>query len=231
MRHVNFLITFAATNLMFALLSSGNENFIKSKNMKKLLSVILLLVMAWGFQSALAQDIIMGSVPMVADIEDSPRYFYDPGGNGDFAQGLQDTMMLRTAVVNTQLYALFEEFAIGDHDTLWIYDGASVSAPLLGCYSLMNSPGEILASGRDMTFVFHSGNEPIPGLQGGWKAQVYANDPQPEEVNYGELSYMYLLTCNADFYDAGGSSGNVGVAGTDYGFTEFISPTGSHIKC
>ncbi len=199
--------------------------------MKNFLSVILLLVAAGSSLKVEAQDIIMGSVPMVADIEDSPRYFYDPGGNGDFAQGLQDTMMLRTAVVNTQLYALFEEFAIGDHDTLWIYDGASVSAPLLGCYSLMNSPGEILASGRDMTFVFHSGNEPIPGLQGGWKAQVYANDPQPMEVNYGELSYMYLLTCNADFYDAGGSSGNVGVAGTDYGFTEFISPTGSHIKC
>ena len=197
--------------------------------MKNFLSVILLLVMMWGFQSAVAQDIIMGSQPMVADIEDSPRYFYDPGGNGDFAQDMQDTMMLRTAVVNTQLYVLFKEFAIGDQDTLWIYDGASVSAPLLGCYSLMNSPGEILASGRNMTFVFHSDYENISGFQEGWKALVYAYDPQPMEVNYGELPSV--LTCNAFFYDAGGPNGNIGNATPNNNFTEFTSPSGTHVKC
>ena len=197
--------------------------------MKKFLSVVLLLVAAGGFQNVEAQDIIMGSQPMVADIEDSPRYFYDPGGNGYFVQDLRDTMMLRTAVVNTQLYVLFEEFSMGMDDTLWIYDGASVNAPLVGFYSLVNSPGEIVSSGRDMTFVFHSGNEDIPGLQGGWRAQVYAYDPQPMEVNYGE--WTSVLTCNAVFYDAGGPNGNIGTATPNTNFTEFTSPVGSHVKC
>ena len=200
--------------------------------MKQILKFSILLLFFIPWQKVEGQDIIMGSVPMVADIEDSPRCFYDPGGNGDFAQGLQDTMMLRTAVVNTQLYALFEECAIGDQDTLWIYDGASVSAPLLGCYSLMNSPGEILASGRDMTFVFHSSNVSVPffpDLREGWKAQVYAYASQPLEVNYGE--WTSVLTCNAEFYDAGGPNGNIGNAVPNINFTEFTSPSGTHVKC
>ena len=200
--------------------------------MKQILKFSILLLFFIPWQKVEGQDIIMGSVPMVADIEDSPRYFYDPGGNGDFAQGLQDTMMLRTAVVNTQLNALFEEFSVGDRDTLWIYDGASVSAPLLGCYNLMNSPGEILASGRDMTFVFHSSNVSVPffpDLREGWKAQVYAYASQPLEVNYGE--WTSVLTCNAEFYDAGGPNGNIGNAVPNINFTEFTSPSGTHVKC
>ena len=197
--------------------------------MKKFLSVVMLLLAAGSFQNVLAQDIIMGSSPLVADIEDSQRYFYDPGGDGCFAHNLDVTMTLRTAFVNTQLYVLFEQFAIGMDDTLWIYDGASVNAPLLGFYNLANSPGEIVSTGRDMTFVFHSGNEDIPGLQAGWKAQVYAYDPQPMEVNYGE--WTSVLTCNAVFYDAGGPNGNIGTSTPNTDFTEFTSPVGSHIKC
>ena len=197
--------------------------------MKQILKLSILLLFFIPLQKVEGQDIIMGSAPLVADIGDSPRYFYDPGGEGYFTPGLDVTMTLRTEAVNAQLYVLFEEFAIGDRDTLWIYDGASVNAPLLGCYSLMNSPGEILASGRDMTFVFHSGNEPVQGLLDGWKAQVYAYNSQPLEINYGE--WTSVLTCNADFYDAGGPSGNIGTAVPDINFTEFTSPIGTHIKC
>ena len=197
--------------------------------MKQILKFSILLLFFIPWQKVEGQDIIMGSAPLVADIEESPRYFYDPGGEGYFASGQDVTMTLRTAVVNTQLYVLFKEFAIGDQDTLWIYDGASVSAPLLGCYSLMNSPGEILASGRNMTFVFHSDYENISGFQEGWKALVYAYDPQPMEVNYGELPSV--LTCTAFFYDAGGPNGNIGNATPNNNFTEFTSPSDTHVKC
>ena len=200
--------------------------------MKQILKLSILLLFFIPLQKVEGQDIIMGSAPLVADIGDSPRYFYDPGGQGYFTPGLDVTMTLRTEAVNAQLYVLFEEFAIGDWDTLWIYDGASVNAPLLGCYSLMNSPGEILASGRDMTFEFHSSNVPIPispSLRDGWKAQVYAYNSQPLEINYGE--WTSVLTCNADFYDAGGPSGYIGAAGPDSSFTEFTSAIGTHIKC
>ena len=199
--------------------------------MNKLLKISILLLLFVPWQKVAGQgNIIMGTTSFVGDIDDQPRYFYDPGGTGYFGQGLQDTITLRTGIGGTQLYVLFEEFAMGDGDTLWVFDGASVSAPLMGCYSLMNSPGEILASGRCMTFVFHSSSEPVFGLQDGWKALVYVYDPVSQQINYGE--FTMVLTCNALFYDAGGPNGNINANGTPpNSYTQFTSPLGTHIKC
>ena len=200
--------------------------------MKKTLSIILLLVSMCCLQPTEAQDIIMGTTSYVGDIDDQPRYFYDPGGTSYFAQGLHDTITLRTTLANTQLYVLFEEFAMGDGDTLWVFDSDAAqcdASHLIGYYNLLNSPREQLASGRNMTFVFHSSSEPVIGLQDGWKAQVYAYDPVPLEINYGDLAM--LVTSNAIFYDAGGT-GNMNANGSPANnYTEFTSPIGTHVKC
>ncbi len=98
----------------------------------------------------------MGTTPLVSDIDDQVRDFYDPGGspeqpganqdpNGFFAENLRDTMTLRTNMSGTILYVLFEEFAMDDGDTLWIFDGPNVNAPLYGVYNLVQSPGEVSA--------------------------------------------------------------------------------------
>ena len=109
--------------------------------MKQTLKLSILLFLLIAGQKLVAQDvIIMGSTPLVMDIDDQPRFFYDPGGvpgypgdnndpDGYFAQGLNETMTLRTGVQNTWLYVLFEEFAMSEGDTLWIYDG-DASNPL-----------------------------------------------------------------------------------------------------
>lgn len=196
------------------------------------LSILLLLFVPW--QKVAGQgDIIMGTTSFVGDIDDQPRNFYDPGGTGYFARGLRDTITLRTNISNTQLYVLFEEFAMGDGDTLWLFDGDASQCDInhmIGEYNLVNSPSEQLSTGRVMTFVFHSDSVDIPGLQNGWTAQVYAYDPVSQHINYGE--YTTLLTCNAMFYDAGGPNGNINANGTPANnFTEFTSPIGTHVKC
>lgn len=142
--------------------------------MKKLLKISILLLLFVPWQKVAGQaDIIMGTTSFVGDIDDQPRSFYDPGGTGYFNQGLRDTITLRTTIANTQLYVLFEEFAMGDGDTLWVFNGNADQCDidhLIGYYSLVNSPREQLASGRSMTFVFHSDSIDILGLQDGWKA-------------------------------------------------------------
>ena len=194
----------------------------------------------------------MGSAPIVSDIDDAVRQFYDPGGspqeqgenhdpNGYFAQGLRDTMTLRTNMSGTVLYVLFEEFAMGNGDTLWIFDGPNVNAPLYGVYSLVQNPGEIFASDRMMTFVFHSDNADIPGLQTGWSAKVYAYSTTPEVYEWPQYyNTISVMTCNCKFYDSGGANGNIAsVDANNYisqGYMEnihadFISPAGTHIKC
>ena len=205
--------------------------------MKKLLKISILLLLFVPWQKAVGQGSIVmgssGSYMFFGNIDDQPIYFYDPGGPvGYFEQGCSDTVTLRTSIAGTQLYVLFEDFVMDAGDTLWIFDGDASNcdnAHLLGIHNLVNSPGELYATGREMTFVFHSDSMEIPGLRDGWKAQVYAYDPVSLDINYGE--YTTVLTCNAYFYDAGGT-GNINANGTPANnFTEFTSPLGTHIKC
>ena len=161
--------------------------------MKKLLKISILLLLFVPWQKVAGQgDIIMGTTPFVGNIDDQPMVFLRSlVALGYFAQGLRDTITLRTNVSTTKLYVLFEEVCHGDGDTLWLFDGDASQCDnnhLGGYYNLVNSPRELLASGKTMTFVFHSDSMNIPGLQDGWKAQVYAYDPVPLEINYGEYT-------------------------------------------
>ena len=213
---------------------------------------MFLIMVAMFSQTVMSQSIIMGSAPQVLDIDDQSRDFYDPGGvpgemganqdpDGYFAQGLRDTMTLGTNMTGTVLYVLFEEFLMGDGDTLWIFDGPNVDAPLYGVYNLVQSPGEVLASDRKMTFVFHSDSMDIPGLRAGWRAKVYAYSTTPETHEWPSYYNTIVVgTCNAWFYDSGGPNGNI--ASNDpnnyesQGYYEnihvdFYSPAGTHVKC
>lgn len=113
--------------------------------MKKIIVFSWLILVFFG-QRVVGQSIIMGSAPLVADIEDTPRYFYDPGGipgdlgenqdpQGYFAQNLRDTMTLSTALNSNVMYIRFETFAMGIGDTLFIFDGANCNSTLIGSIS------------------------------------------------------------------------------------------------
>jgi gliding motility-associated-like protein len=221
--------------------------------MKKIIfAAVMFFIMSFCPQHLKGQSIIMGSSALVSDIDDNVREFFDPGGvsgqlgenqdpDGYFAQNLRDTMTLRTNMTGTVLYVLFEEFAMGDGDTLWIFDGPNVNSPLYGSYNLVQNPGEIQASDRMMTFVFHSDNQDIPGLRAGWRAKVYAYSTTPETHEWPTYyNTIVALTCNAWFYDSGGPNGNIASVDannyTNQGYAEnihadFISPAGTHVKC
>ena len=188
----------------------------------------------------------MGSAPLVADIDDYPRNFYDPGGvpgqmganqdpNGYFAENLRDTMTLRTNMSGTVLYIAFEEFAMDNGDTLYIFNGPNTSSPLIGAYTLVQSPGEITAADRMLTFVFHSNDAHVPGLRAGWKAQVYAYSLTPLNYNWPtDGNSPDVTTCNTWFYDSGGPNGNIATVDPNANetvFASFTSPVGSHVKC
>jgi len=199
--------------------------------------ISLLLMAVFSVQTVMCQDdIIMGTVATVNDIQSSQsgsRYFYDNGGpDGDFGQNRRDTISMRTSVGRTVMYAYFEEFAMSIGDTLWIFDGQDCSAPLIGYYNLVNNPGEVMATGRWMTFVFHSDDQDIPGLMDGWRAMVAAYDTTQHTTLFdGEVHYVF--TCNSYFYDSGGegniANNNENTSGS--AFVEFTAATGTHIRC
>ena len=54
-----------------------------------------------------------------------------------------------------------------NYDSLFIYDGSDINAPLIGGYSGTISPGNIIASGNSLTLQFHSDNATA---NNGWEA-------------------------------------------------------------
>lgn len=58
------------------------------------------------------------------------------------------------------------------YDSLWIYDGTDINAPLIGGYSGTTSPGVINASGGALTIKFHSDGATV---KQGWNAHWQCN--------------------------------------------------------
>ena len=73
----------------------------------------------------------------------------------------------------------FTEFSLEDnYDSLWIYDGNSTNAPLIGGYSGTNSPGNIISSGNALTIKFHSdGATTESGFKAIWQCNIDSEIP------------------------------------------------------
>ena len=207
--------------------------------MTRKISILLTIVLSLCLCKVYGQQIIMGSAASYTQIGEDAVYFYDPGGiptfqgenndpNGYFATNLRDTMRLRTNVSNSQLHIFFSNFSMGYGDTLYIYDGDDCNAALIGFYNSVNTPGEITATGRSLTFVFHSDEiNDYAELSAGWEATASALLLNAQVCLHD--NGMTYTTCNALYYDQGGANGNIGVtSGTTW--AEFTSPVGSHIK-
>ncbi len=73
----------------------------------------------------------------------------------------------------------FTEFSLEDNfDSLWIYDGSSINAPLIGGYSGTNSPGNIVSTGNALTLKFNSdGATTESGFKAIWHCNIDAQNP------------------------------------------------------
>lgn len=68
-----------------------------------------------------------------------------------------------------------------NYDTLWIYDGASTSDPLIGAYTGTNSPGTFTTSGGAVTFRFWSdGATNTPGFLADYACSVVISNPSAD---------------------------------------------------
>ncbi|PKP21929.1 MAG: hypothetical protein CVU04_00355 [Bacteroidetes bacterium HGW-Bacteroidetes-20] len=160
-------------------------------------------------------------------IDVSHGTFYDDGGasnpyNSLAAESIQMTL---NSITNDNLGNLnplqfnFSEFSCGIGDTLYIYDGNSTSSPLIGAYTLIQSPGVFNTTGSAITFVFVSdGIEDAYGLNNGWVAQFSPYNPNPSTIllSSGTITQTpEIFTCNATLYDSGGPSGNYSLGGNN----------------
>ncbi|NBX80633.1 MAG: PKD domain-containing protein, partial [Flavobacteriales bacterium] len=91
-----------------------------------------------------------------------------------------------------------------NYDYLYIYNGNSSAAPLIGTYSGTTSPGTIISSASNgcLTFRFTTDGSVT---YSGWTASISCVTPPPPSTNI-IMANGSLTACNGTFYDSGGTS-------------------------
>ncbi len=115
--------------------------------------------------------------------------FYDSGGpNANYGDNQDYTLIFYPGSEDAKVCVDFQSFEIeSNYDFLYIYDGTSTSATLIGTYTGTNSPGTVTATNADgaLTFRFtsdYSVNKP------GWVATVTCSYPDLILADNGENS-------------------------------------------
>lgn len=130
--------------------------------------------------------------------------FYDSGGaGGNYANNQNFSMTFYPAIAGNFIQIVFLSFDVQDnYDLLYVYDGNSTSAPLIGIYTSNTLPGTVTASSSNitgsLTFSFTSNgftNRP------GWSASISCG---ASGIPVYAMQNGIFNTCNARFYDTGG---------------------------
>jgi PKD repeat protein len=104
--------------------------------------------------------------------------FYDNGGpNSNYSNRKSYTMTFLPGADNRMIKVSFSEFALEeDYDFLYIYDGTSTNATLIGSYTGSTSPGEVTATNSQGALTFQFSSDQAVNASG-WKAHVTCFDP------------------------------------------------------
>ena len=136
-------------------------------------------------------------------VETCNALFFDNGGpNNNYGNNKDYTMTFMPASQGNIIGVNFVEFGTEtDYDFLYIYDGSSISATLIGEYTGANSPGQIVATNDEGALTFHFISDYYT-TSFGWTAQVYCISGEtlsvtvtadPEVINEGESSQLQAI--------------------------------------
>lgn len=149
--------------------------------------------------------------------------FYDEGGISQSYSNSQNRVMTLVSDNGNRLNVNFQTFATESCcDYLDIYDGSSTSAPYLG--RMIGTPAiqSFVSSGTSLTFKFISD---ASNSNLGWSASVNCTTPIIPVI---PMTSGTINTCNAVFYDNGGSTANY--PNNENRIMTFCSDTSTFIK-
>lgn len=145
--------------------------------------------------------------------------FYDSGGSGaNYGNNQNFTKTFCSPTAGQCVQLVFTSFSVSNNDFLYVYDGNSVAAPLIGQYNntLGAPPATLLASSGCLTVRFTSN---ASGNSTGWQA-VLSCEPCPTPP--GAATYTHptaglqntyvgtnmVATCGGTYTDNGGTGSN-----------------------
>jgi len=150
--------------------------------------------------------------------------FHDPAGPAaNYANGTDITQTFSSGSSNFINFT-FTNFDVAIGDTLFAYDGSSVSSPLIGKYTSNRLP-EIISSrtGSSVTFRFSSNTTTVDL---GWKA-IIGCSASPIIPSIYTIQNGVRSVCSGTFYDNGGPSNNYIRSNH---IETFVSSTGNRLK-
>ena len=145
-----------------------------------------------------------GCLPEISTCTDSicNSNFYDSGGKLNNYKNNELFTHTVCSPTGKCLNIDFSSFSLGGGDTLWIYNGSSISAPSLGIFTSAISPVSLTSTAGCLTFRFKSD---FAGNAAGWQAYFSCVDCGPCLPLMG---YCTDSTCSGQFYDPAGPNGN-----------------------
>lgn len=154
--------------------------------------------------------------------------FYDSGGaSGDYNDDERSLYLINPPNASS-LTVTFNSFNLETNwDYLYIYDGVSTNAPLIGRYTGTSGPGTITASSGALLFDFRSDCATTsPGWEATWNATVPAAPAPPDSIN----PYTAVSTPNnwvsSDFAATFSDSDNTGGSGLEKSFYQVLEYNG-----
>ena len=172
--------------------------------------------------------LLINNNPTITTLTSATGNFYDNGGSGSNYTDGQRTVTLIKPTGATCITLNFTSFNTeSNYDHLFIYDGATTSAPLIGKYSGTTSPGTVTASGGSLLLDFRSD---CTTNAAGWAANWTSNaSPPPPTDSIAPTTVVTTLnpweTVNftASFTDAD----NAGGSGLEKSYYQVIDYNGT----
>jgi hypothetical protein len=152
--------------------------------------------------------------------------FYDNGGPNQNYAAFEDRTQTFCSNNGQRMIADFVFSNLNQGDTLWAFDGNSVSSPLLGIYTVGSIFELLTSSGTCLTFRFKSDGV---NQSEGWQAELKCSSATPALVTYPQSNGV-RATCNGIFTDNGGETGNYSNLSGGTITQTFISYNGNRLK-
>lgn len=172
-------------------------------------------------------QLINSPAPAATLYTTSSGTFYDSGGSsGNYANDERLIWTISPASA-TNVTVSFTSFNVENTwDYLYVYDGNSINAPLIGYYTGTQNPGIITSSGSSLTFEFRSDCATIgAGWNASWTSS--AAGPSADAIAPTTVVNVAGIWQTGDFQTTFNDSDNVGGSGLEKSFYQVIDYDGA----
>ncbi len=170
--------------------------------MKRHLLLSIITVFLFGLSAQAQTNYLMSNTAVTVTCPASNTYFYDDGNSGGNYLASKNFTKTFTSSNGQSLQFSFTSFSTqSGNDILTIYDGPDNTFPVIGQFSGVISPGNVVSSSTSLTFNWVSD---ATTNKAGWAATITCvNAPPTYNMAAGTINI-----CDALFYDDGGVGGN-----------------------